>query len=94
MLTEKLNLNRAKLLAFDEWLEKALIAAGAAHDQDFLTNLKPFLETYFQRLSSGEVRLDCTKSRKASRSLRACNGVGLDLLDRYLEYWRENGVLQ
>lgn len=94
MLTEKLHLNRSKPLAFDEWLEKASVVAEAADDQDFFTNLKPFLETYFRRLSGGEVILDCTKSRKASRSLRTCNGVGLGMLDRYIEYWKKSGILQ
>ncbi|RDW60353.1 uncharacterized protein DSM5745_10811 [Aspergillus mulundensis] len=62
-------------------------------DQEDFGQLKPFLESEFRNLASGGVILNTTQARKVSRALRACNGVGLGLVNRYLQYWRAVGVL-
>lgn len=106
-LAVKLNLttkvtSASPIVPFEAWLEKVSKTTAVNNatrpkkeddDLEFLKHLRTFLEMDFRALSGGGVILDTSEARKVSRSLRTCNGVGLDLVDKYIAYWRQCGLL-
>ncbi|KAL8717980.1 MAG: hypothetical protein Q9225_004839 [Loekoesia sp. 1 TL-2023] len=79
-----------KILSFEEWLGNALNLAGA----DGIASLEQFLRDDFRRLSSGELVLDTRNTRNASPTLRSHGGISLELMDKYLQSWKVEGILQ
>ena len=79
-----------KTLPFEEWLDNALASTGA----DGIAPLEGFLRDDFRKLSSGELVLDTCNARNASPTLRSHGGISLDLMDKYLQSWKAEGVLQ
>jgi hypothetical protein len=94
VLARKLRLKTPLPIPFRIWLERASSLSSAEADMGYIHHLLPFLQEEFQVLSSGGVVLDTTRARLVSRSLRACDGVTIELLDRYLESWRRDHFLQ
>ncbi|KAG2419144.1 hypothetical protein HFD88_002249 [Aspergillus terreus] len=94
VLARKLGLKASLPIPFRIWLERASSLPSTEPDTRHIHYLLPFLHDEFQVLASGGVVLDTTRARLASRSLRTCDGVGIELLDRYLESWRKEGYLQ
>lgn len=94
VLASKLGLKVPLPVPFETWLKRASSLGDTEANLSFIYNLLPFLREDFQALSSGGVVLDTTRARRVSRSLRACNGVSLELLDLYLESWRRESFLQ
>ncbi|KAL4900540.1 hypothetical protein BDW74DRAFT_188176 [Aspergillus multicolor] len=92
-LATQLHLRSVAPLSLHEWLECAAASVQTDEDRELFGQLKPFLGSEFHNLASGGVILDTTQARKVSRALRTCNGIGLDLVNRYLQYWRAVGVL-
>ncbi|EED12746.1 NRPS-like enzyme, putative [Talaromyces stipitatus ATCC 10500] len=91
-LAVKLNLKNRTPLPFDVWLDKISEAQNNAEEMESLRHLKQFIQSDFRKLS-GELILDTTRARQISRSLRTTNGITLDLLDKYIAYWRKCGQL-
>ncbi|KAJ6069443.1 hypothetical protein N7499_011330, partial [Penicillium canescens] len=94
ILASKLRLKTPLPVSFGTWLERASSMACTEANLKFIHHLLPFLQAEFQVLSSGGVVLDTTRARRVSRSLRACNGLSIELLDLYLESWRREKFLQ
>lgn len=94
ILAKKLKIGLSKVLAIDVWLQRASSVAGSTKELEFLIHLLPFLQEEFEALSGGGIVLDTARARNVSHSLRLCNGVGLDLLDLYLETWQKQGFLE
>jgi hypothetical protein len=94
ILASKLGLETPLPVSFATWLERASSMACTEANLKFVHHLLPFLQADFQVLSSGGVVLDTTQARRVSRSLRACNGLSIELLDLYLESWRREKFLQ
>lgn len=93
VIARQLNLDSPLPVPFPTWLERVRSFAGVDTDLGFIHAILPFLQEEFEVLSSGGVVLDTLRARCASRSLRACNGVGIDLLNLYIEAWRKEGFL-
>jgi hypothetical protein len=94
VLASKLGLKVPMPVPFETWLERASSLAVTEENLSFIYHLLPFLREDFQALTSGGVVLDTTRARRVSRSLRACNGVSLELLQLYVDSWRKESFLQ
>ncbi|KAI4123683.1 MAG: hypothetical protein LQ338_005147 [Usnochroma carphineum] len=86
----KLEATFPKVLLFEQWLDNALIPAGG----DGIAPLEEFLRDDFRRLSSGQLVLDTRNARSASPTLRSHGGIPLDLIDKYLQSWKVEGIFQ
>lgn len=91
-LAVKLGLKSRTPLPFDVWLEEISKPQNNAEEMEGLRHLKKFIQSDFRKLS-GELILDTTHARQISRTLRTANGVTLELLDKYIAYWRTCGLL-
>lgn len=91
-LAIKLNLKNRAPLPFDLWLDNISEAQTNAEEMESLHHLKQFIQSDFRKLS-GDLILDTTRARQISRSLRTVDGITLNLLDKYIAYWRKCGLL-
>ncbi|KAL4890076.1 hypothetical protein BDV59DRAFT_99330 [Aspergillus ambiguus] len=94
VLAAKLGLKTPLPIPFSIWFERVSSLSSTKAIIGSIHHLLPFLQEEFHVLSSGGIILDTTRARVASRSLRACEGVTIELLDRYLASWRKERFLQ
>ena len=72
--------------AFEDWTIRATQVGALGH-------LERFFRHDFVPLAAGEIRLQTVAAREVSRVLRSCGGVGVEVLRKYLQSWREQGVI-
>ncbi|KAF7171666.1 hypothetical protein CNMCM5623_003994 [Aspergillus felis] len=77
---------RLSLVDFEDWIMQA-------RQSDLLTGLEDFFTNDFETLASGGIILRTDSSRAVSQSLRSCGGVGVNLLKKYLQSWKDQGAL-
>ncbi|PLN86966.1 hypothetical protein BDW42DRAFT_189877 [Aspergillus taichungensis] len=71
---------------YEDWIMRATQAGELAH-------LERFYRHDFLSLAGGEIRLQTVAAREASRALRSCGGVGVDVVKKYLQSWRDQGAI-
>ena len=76
-----------KRVPFDEWIRRT----RADVNTGFVTPLLNFFQDDFSRLSGGGLVLETQQSRRVSPTMRSCDGVGLTLVNRYIESWEQRG---
>ncbi|KAA8650692.1 uncharacterized protein ATNIH1004_003380 [Aspergillus tanneri] len=74
------------LVEYEDWIKQA-------RQTGLLTGLEDFFASDFENLASGPIILRTDASRAVARTLRSCGGVGVDLLAKYLQSWKDQGAL-
>lgn len=86
----KLEIQKQKPIPFEQWIHKAsMLQSKGGNIQD----LQEFLLSDFQSLAQGGIILDTRNSRSASSTMVSSGGIGAGLLDRYLNSWQIEGLL-
>ncbi|KIP06549.1 hypothetical protein PHLGIDRAFT_106815 [Phlebiopsis gigantea 11061_1 CR5-6] len=78
-------------LPYERWLEavKATRDPGA----NPCAKIVPFLEEEFLRMAAGAVVLDTREGMRRSETLQTCGILGLEVVKRYVDTWRQRGFL-
>ncbi|KAL5361508.1 hypothetical protein BJX96DRAFT_185315 [Aspergillus floccosus] len=82
---------------FDQWLcnvQGAVQEHGTEDERMEYDMLSNFLEKDFQRMATGRVILDTSRSRAASRILREMGEISAGLVSKYVSEWRRHGTLK
>ena len=79
-----------------EWIAQ-VESCVVTHDSNATNpaqSLAGFFDADFERMASGDVKLDMTKCLKASPSLQEVGTISVQLLAAYVDCWRTNGFLE
>jgi len=76
-------------LPYKVWLAKILAVPDDKIEDNPAKKLAAFFEGDFEHMSSGEIILDTSEARKASRSLRLQRAVADELVRRYVGGWKK-----
>ncbi|KAJ5604420.1 hypothetical protein N7510_009574 [Penicillium lagena] len=81
---------------FNQWLSNVQAAVehqGTEDERMELHMLSDFFEKNFQRMATGRVILDTSRTRAVSRTLREVDEVSTEVVSKYVSQWRRNGTL-
>ncbi|PNY29434.1 Polyketide synthase [Tolypocladium capitatum] len=92
-LAEQLGVPRGNLLPFNEWIGRVRDFDGPAEDNP-AAKLVDFLDDNFLRMSCGGLLLDTAKSCEHSPTLAAVGPVGVDVMKKYVAWWKRDRFLR
>lgn len=82
---------------FDQWLRNVQAAVqelGTEDERMEYDLLAEFLEKDFQRMATGKVILDTSRSRAVSETLREVGEISEEVVWKYVREWRRAGTLR
>lgn len=80
------------LLEFEEWAR--LMGQKIPQDRDVGSDiLMEFLVKDFQQMSAGGIVLDTSKTQQVSATLRNAGGVSGETIVKYVQAWKDSGLL-
>lgn len=88
VMERKLNLKSLPRMGFAAWLTEA---SKSGHVP---TDLLHFLERHFIRMSGGGLVLDTKNTRMISTTCCSTGSLGINDIERYIEFWKSEGFLQ
>lgn len=93
VLAEQLGVPKRNLLPFEEWIKRVREFDGPA-EQNPAAKLVDFLDENFLRMSCGGLLLDTAKTCEHSPTLAAVGPVGVDVVRKYVTWWKGEGFLR
>lgn len=94
VLADALDISRDNIIPFEEWVELVRNPpAGILEEDNPAVKLIDFLSDNFVRMSCGGLLLDTKRSREHSETLRAVGPVNVDVVRKYVKYWKDTGFL-
>lgn len=82
---------------FDQWLRNVQAVVhehGTEEERMEYDMLADFLQNDFQRMATGSIILDTSRTRTVSRTLREVGEISQEVVAKYVGEWRRNGTLR
>ena len=92
VIADALDIPRENIVPFGEWVNLIRGATGLGEKENPAVKLVEFLDAEFLRMACA-LKLDTTKAREHSATLRAVGPVSEAVARSFFEYWREIGFL-
>lgn len=93
VLADALDIPRANIIPFDDWIERVLQHAGPADTDNPAKKVIEFFDDHFIRMACGGLLFDTKNSREHSQTLATEGPVSADLVRKYVRAWKETGFL-
>lgn len=94
VLAPELGIPQRKIVPFEDWVRRVRHFVGSVEIDNPAFKLIDFLEASFERMSCGGLLLDTEKSRRRSETLAGVGPVAKQVTRRYIQYWRDTGLLK
>ncbi|KAH8704876.1 hypothetical protein BGW36DRAFT_421463 [Talaromyces proteolyticus] len=93
LFAELLNIPRTSIIPFKEWVEKVQEYPASGNPENPAKKILEFFDDHFMRMACGGLVLDTTMSRAHSQTLANAKPISVDLVQKYVEYWKKTGFL-
>lgn len=94
VLADALAIPRDRIAPFKEWMRLVRNFPGVAEWDNPAWLLADFLEQDFERMSCGGVLMRTEKTQEHSATLRSVGPIGADVLNKYIQAWKDSGFLR
>ncbi|KAF2686224.1 putative polyketide synthase [Lentithecium fluviatile CBS 122367] len=94
VLAELLDISKDNIIPFPEWVRRVRHSPSVTVSENPAVRIGDFFDVDFVRMSCGGLVLDTQHSVEHSETLRELRPVSRDIVERYVQKWRDDGFLR
>ena len=94
ILAEALEVPKANIMPYEDWISRMKSFPTSKASSNPAELIVDFLDEHFVRMSCGGLIMDTTHAREHSHTLAGQGPVGADLVQKYVDSWKEMGFLE